>query len=62
MAEQLAELKHEVDRAEVGFSIDFGLEMGWRMTPDKRTTFIEENTRHRRADLNCQPLSRAMQT
>lgn len=51
LAEQLAELKHEVDRVEAGFRIDFGLEMGWGMKPNKLIMFIEESTRHLRADL-----------
>ncbi len=51
LAEQLAELKHEVDRVEAGFRMDFGLEMGWGLKPNKLMMFIDEGTRHLRAEL-----------
>jgi PIN domain nuclease of toxin-antitoxin system len=54
LAEQLAELKHEVERVEAGFRIDFGLEMGWGLKPNKLIMFIDNNTRHLRAELATQ--------
>jgi hypothetical protein len=54
LAEQLAELKHEVERVEAGFRIDFDLEMGWGLKPNKLIMFIDNNTRHLRAELATQ--------
>jgi hypothetical protein len=60
LAEQLTELKHEVDRVEGGFRMDFGLEMGWGLKPNKLMTFIEEGTQHLRAELAAQQRERRL--
>ena len=51
LAEQVSELKVEIDRVKIGFCIDFGLEPGWGMKPDKLIMFIDEHTQHLRAGL-----------
>ncbi len=51
LAEQLAELKDEVDGVEMGFFIDFGVEPGRAMNPAKLLTMINENTRLLRGDI-----------
>ena len=51
LAEQVSELKVEIDRVKIGFCIDFGLEPGWGMKPDKLNMFIDEHTQHLRAGL-----------
>lgn len=51
LAEQVSELKVEIDRVRIGFCVDFGLEPGWGMKPDKLIMFIDEHTKHLRAGL-----------
>lgn len=51
LAEQVSELKLEIDRVKIGFCVDFGLEPGWGMKPDKLIMFIDEHTKHLRAGL-----------
>ncbi len=51
LAEQLAELKAEIDRVEVGFRIDFGLERGIGLNPNKLYGSIEEQAKDMRAGL-----------
>ena len=54
LSEQLAELRAEVERVEMGFRIDFGLEPGWGTNPRKLGQLLEQNSRQLRAELNQQ--------
>jgi hypothetical protein len=51
LSEQLGELRVEVERVEIGFRIDFGLEAGWGMNPRKLGELLEQNVRQLRAEL-----------
>lgn len=51
LAEQLAELKAEIDRVEVGFRIDFGLQPGVGLNPKKLFGSIEAQAKDMRAGL-----------
>jgi PIN domain nuclease of toxin-antitoxin system len=51
LAEQLSELKTEIDRVEAGFRIDFGLQAGWGLKPDKLILLIDDEAKHLRAGL-----------
>ncbi|HEY2418457.1 MAG TPA: J domain-containing protein [Steroidobacteraceae bacterium] len=52
--EQLGELRAEVERVEMGFRIDFGLEAGWGLNPRKLGELLEHNARQVRCELNQQ--------
>jgi hypothetical protein len=54
LGEQLGELRTEVERVELGFRIDFGLEDGWGLNPRKLGELLEQNGRELRAELNQQ--------
>jgi PIN domain nuclease of toxin-antitoxin system len=54
LSEQLGELRAEVERVEMGFRFDFGLEAGWGMNPHKLGELLEQNGRQLRAELNQQ--------
>lgn len=54
LSEQLAELRAELERVEMGFRIDFGLEAGWGMNPRKLGQLLEQNSRELRAELSQQ--------
>lgn len=54
LAEQLAELKAEVDRVEMGFRMEFGLQPGRGMNPRKLGGLLEQTSRQWRAELNEQ--------
>lgn len=54
LAEQLAELRAEVGRVEMGFRMEFGLEPGWGMSPRKLGGLLEQTSRQWRAELNEQ--------
>jgi hypothetical protein len=49
--EQLAELKAELDRIEMGFRLEFGLEPGWGLDPRKLGRALEQSSRELRAEL-----------
>jgi hypothetical protein len=51
LSEQLEELRVEVERVEMGFRIEFGLEAGWAMNPRKLGQLLEQNGRQLRAEL-----------
>lgn len=51
LAEQLGELKAEIDRVEMGFRIDFDLEPGWGLNPRKLGELLEGEARRVRAEL-----------
>ena len=51
LAEQVNELKAEIERVKIGFCFDFALEPGWGIKPDKLIMFIDEHTGHLRAGL-----------
>jgi hypothetical protein len=51
LAEQLAELKAEIDRVEMGFRMDFGLEPGWGMNPLKLGAHLQRETQQLRFEL-----------
>jgi hypothetical protein len=51
LAEQLAEIKVEIDRVEAGFRIDFGLEPGWGLNPSKLGQLLEQEARQLRGEL-----------
>lgn len=51
LAEQVSELKVEIDRVRIGFCVDFGLEPGGGMKPDKLIMFMDEHTKQLRAGL-----------
>lgn len=51
LAEQLDELKAEIDRVEMGFRMDFGLEPGLGLNPNKLFGSIEAQARDMRAGL-----------
>ena len=50
LAEQLAELKAEIGRVEMGFRIDFDQDMGWALNPAKLGISIEQKSRQLRAE------------
>jgi hypothetical protein len=52
LSEQLAELKSEVDRVEMRFRIDVGLEPGWGTNPRKLGHLLEQSSRELRAELS----------
>jgi hypothetical protein len=54
LSEQLAELKAEVERVEVGFRMEFGLEPGWGLNPRKLGQVLEHRSRQWQAELNEQ--------
>lgn len=54
LAEQLAELKAEVDRVEMGFRMEFGLQPGRGMNPGKLGDLLDQTSRQWRAELNEQ--------
>lgn len=54
LSEQLAELRAELERVEMGFRIDFGLEAGWGMNPRKLGELLEQSGRQLRAELSQQ--------
>ncbi|HEY1393578.1 MAG TPA: J domain-containing protein [Methylibium sp.] len=54
LGEQLAELKAEVERVEMDFRMEFGLEPGWGMNPRKLGQVLEQTSRQWRAELNEQ--------
>jgi hypothetical protein len=51
LSEQLEELRAEVERVEIGFRIEFGLEAGLGMNPRKLGLLLEQNGRQLRAEL-----------
>jgi hypothetical protein len=51
LAEQLGELKAEIDGVEMRFRIDFGLEPGWGLNPCKLGELLEREARQVRAEL-----------
>ena len=51
LAEQLEELKDEIDRVEIGFRMDFGLEPGLGLNPKKLLGSIEAQAKDMRAGL-----------
>lgn len=51
LAEQLDELKAEIDRVEIGFRMDFGLEPGLGLNPNKLFGSIEAQAKDMRAGL-----------
>ena len=54
LSEQLTELRAEVERVEMGFQFDFGLEPGWGMKPHKLGQLLEQQGLELRAELNQQ--------
>jgi hypothetical protein len=54
LGEQLAELKAEVERVEMAFRMEFGLEPGWGLDPRKLGQVLEQTNRQWRAELNEQ--------
>jgi hypothetical protein len=52
--EQLAELKAEAERIEMGFRIEFDLQPGWGLNPRKLDPLLEQTHRQWRAELNEQ--------
>jgi hypothetical protein len=54
LGEQLAELKAEVERVEMDFRREFGLEPGWGLNPRKLGQLLEQTSRQWRAELNRQ--------
>ena len=54
LAEQLAELKGEIGRVEMGFCMEFGLEPGWGLNPRQLGQVLEQTSRQWRAELNEQ--------
>lgn len=51
LAEQVAELKHEIVRVEAGFRMDFGLQAEWHASPKKMLASIDGTAKHLRADV-----------
>jgi hypothetical protein len=51
LAEQLDELKAEIDRVEIGFRMDFGLEPGLGLNPNKLFGSLEAQAKDMRAGL-----------
>ncbi|MBI3368514.1 MAG: J domain-containing protein [Burkholderiales bacterium] len=51
LSDQLAELKAEVGRVEMGFQVDFGLQAGWGLNPRKLGQLLKEASRELRAEL-----------
>jgi hypothetical protein len=51
LAEQLAELKEETRRVEMGFRMDFGFEPGWGLNPLKLGVQLERETQRLRFEL-----------
>ena len=58
--EQLAELKAEIERVEMGFRMEFGLEPGWGLDPRKLGQVLEQTHRQWRAELDEQQRERRM--
>lgn len=54
LAEQLEELEAEIERVEMGFRLDFGLEPGWGLKPGKLVGLLDEHERELRAELDQQ--------
>jgi hypothetical protein len=54
LAEQLAGIKMEVEHVEIAFRIEFGLEPGWGLNPNKLGQVLEQTRRQWRADLDRQ--------
>lgn len=54
LSEQLAELKSEIGRTEIGFRVDFGLEPGWGLNPAQLLGFIGGHVRALRHALDQQ--------
>ena len=51
LAEQLAELKAEIDRVQMMFEMDFGLELHWNVDPLKLGVLIDQGAKELRAML-----------
>ncbi len=54
LGEQLAELKAELERVEMAFRMEFGMEPGWGLDPLKLGQVLEQTSRQWRAELSGQ--------
>ena len=50
LAEQLAELKAGIERTEMAFRMDFGLEPGWGLNPARLAQLADQQAKLLRAD------------